>query len=129
VSGYGPVGRATVDALELSGVEVTIIELNPETCQKQKKLGKSIVHGSTVDPEVLELAGIHQADALVITTPDEEAAVRSCEVARRLAPKIFIAVRTKHISMAMQATQAGADHVIAEEIATALKTLGFPKTE
>ena len=71
------------------------------------------------NPKVLTEAGVSLADALILTIPDEEAAVRACAVARKLAPRIFIAARTNHVSQGMVASQAGADEVIVEEVVTA----------
>jgi len=119
VAGYGPVGRVVVDDLEDAGVAITIIELNPNTVENQSRLGRSIVHGDAANPSVLERAGIGKADALIVTIPDQDAAVRACAVARQLAPEIYIAVRTKHVSRSFLAAEAGADHVTSEEMAVA----------
>lgn len=119
VAGYGPVGRATAQQLEQVGVRVTIIELNPTTAARQQRLDKSMVLGDVSDPQILLAAGVEQADALILTIPDEAAAVRACQNARRLNPHIFIAARTSFLSQGLLATQAGADHVVVEEIVTA----------
>ena len=119
VAGYGPVGRVIIDNLEEAGIDVTIIELNPNTVENQSRLGRSIIHGDAANPSVLERAGIGKADALIVTIPDQDAAVRACSVARQLVPDIYIAVRTKHLSRSFLAAEAGADHVTSEEIAVA----------
>lgn len=119
VAGYGPVGRTVVEELENQSMAVTIIDLNPATIQTQSNLGKTIVHGDITDPAVLKEAGILDADAIILTVPDEESVIRACAVARELAPDIFISARTNHVSKAMLATQAGADQVTVEEIITA----------
>ena len=112
-------GRAVTEALENAGVRVTLVETNAQTVATQEKLGKPIIHGDICDAQVLEQAGIASADALILTIPDEEASIRACRTARRLAPKVFIAIRIHHLSNAMQATQAGADHVTVQELVTA----------
>jgi len=119
IAGFGPVGRHLADKFQRTGRPYTIIELNPITVFKQHRLGRPIVFGDVTNPEVLETAGIRHADALILTVPDEDAIVRAVEVARRMAPGIFIAARTNYLSQAIQARQAGADHVTVEEVATA----------
>lgn len=119
VAGYGLVGRCVADRLSAGGFVVTVVEMNPNTIQRQQGLGKSVVHGDVSDPQVLDEAGIRQADALILTVPDEEASLRACEVARQMAPNIFIAARTNFLSKGLLATQAGADHVTVEEVVTA----------
>lgn len=119
IGGYGVVGRAVADRLEKAGVETVLVEMNPTTVQRQSTLGRRILYGDISAPEILEAAGIHEAAALVITVPDQEAAVRACAVARSLEPDLFIAARTSILSQGMLASRAGADHVTIEEVATA----------
>ena len=119
VAGFGPVGRAVAQGLEQARLSVTIVELNAKTVETQSKLGKHIVQGDIADPEVLERAGIGGADALILTVPDEQASLKACTEARKVSPRIFIAVRSNHLSGAMTMKSAGADHVTIEEIITA----------
>lgn len=119
VAGYGPVGRVIVDQLETDGLQVTIIELNLTTIERQLDLDKSIIYGDVSDPEILRLAGVHEAEALILTVPDEEAALQACHTARQMAPHIFIAARTSYVSKGLLASQAGADQVVVEEVVTA----------
>lgn len=119
IAGYGPVGRAVADSLAGRGVHITLVDTNPGTVRAQTLLGRDIIHGDATDPEVLTAAGVRDADAIIITIPDPEAAIRACRAARDLSPSIFIATRTGHLSQAIQAHQVGADSVTIEEIATA----------
>jgi CPA2 family monovalent cation:H+ antiporter-2 len=119
VAGYGIVGRAVADRLSASNASVTIVEMNVRTVQKQRELGRTIIFGDVSDPEVLENAGIHHADALVLTVPDEDAVFRACRVARSLNPSVFIIARTNFLSRALVAMGLGANETVVEEMATA----------
>lgn len=119
VAGFGPVGRVLVDRLEQCGTEVTLIELNPDTVFKQQGLGRNAIQGDVTEPAVLTKAGIATADALLLTIPDEDAALRACRLARELAPSIYIAARTNFVSRGLLASSNGADHVVVEELVTA----------
>ncbi len=119
VAGFGPVGRAVADVLERRGIALTIIELNPRTVRRQSGLGRRMVYGDASNPEVLESAGLGEADAVILTMPDEEATLQACRVIRGLRPDIFIAARANVLSKALQAMQLGADHVVVEELAAA----------
>ncbi len=119
LAGYGLVGRVVAEQLDQIGVSYTIVEMNPSTVKRQTKFNKDSVYGDISNPEVLEHAGVHDADAVIITIPDEEAVLRACAIVRKMAPKVFIAVRTNFFSKAMLATEAGADLVTVEEWATA----------
>lgn len=119
VVGYGPVGRAVAERIERRGGRVTIVELNPETVRRQRRLGRSAIFGDSSNPDVLEAAGIERAAALVVTIPDEDAMMRTTRTARRTRPDLCIAVRSAIMSRAMLAMESGANHVTVEEIATA----------
>lgn len=119
VAGFGPVGRAIIEQLPKEGVNVTIIEMNEATVATQAKLGRLTVHGDATDPQVLKAAGIEKADVLILAMPDEQAAIAACQVARKLAPSIYIAARANFLSHGLMCSQAGADHVTVEEVVTA----------
>lgn len=119
VAGYGPVGRAVVEMLRAWSMRVTVIDANPRTIETQGSGEGKWVCGDVADEAVLESANISVADALILTIPDEAASLAACELARRLKPDLFIAVRTNHLSTGMLAKQVGADHVTVEEIVTA----------
>ncbi|MEX2216577.1 MAG: NAD(P)-binding protein [Phycisphaeraceae bacterium] len=119
VAGYGPVGRCVAEQFRSVGVHVTIVDTNPNTIHTQTKLGHTAVQGDVTDPHVLTAAGIEEADALILAIPNEDLAVKACQEARRLSPRIFIAARTNFVSRGLLATKAGADHVTIEELVTA----------
>lgn len=119
VAGYGPVGRVVCDLLEKSGFAVTVIDVNERTSQQQPSDNRQFVVGDVRDPKVLVDAEIRDATALILGIPDEDQAVVACRVARELSPNIFIAARTNFVSKGLLATQAGADHVVIEEVITA----------
>lgn len=120
VAGFGPVGRAVADNLEVRGVEVTVIELNPRTVERQSQIGRrKMVYGDVTNPEVLESAGVPHACAVVITVPDDETSQRAVEVVRRMAPHAFVSARTNFLSGSFRVQAAGADHVTVEEVVTA----------
>lgn len=119
IAGFGVVGRNLAEHFSVSKIPFTVIELNPDTVRRQRRLGRSIVFGDVANPEVLESAGIHDAEAVVLTIPDDDATVRACRAIRAVAPTVFIAARTSFLSRAIQAQEVGADQVTVEEIATA----------
>lgn len=119
VAGYGPMGRRIADKLDEMDIPFTIVELNPATVQEQSHHGRPIIFGDVGNVRVLESAGIGHADALILTIPDEEAALRACIAARRRVPDIFIATRTRVVSKQAGLMEVGADHVTVDEMAAA----------
>ncbi len=119
VAGFGPVGRVVADRLSASGFQITIVEMNPETVRKQSSIGRRVIFGDITNEEVLHSAGVANADAVLLTMPDDEAVLRATRHIRELNSKCFIAVRTHYLSGAFLAREVGADHVTVEELATA----------
>ncbi|MCH9033084.1 MAG: NAD-binding protein, partial [Planctomycetes bacterium] len=123
IAGYGPIGCLIAEELERAGISYTVVELNPATVQEQSRRGKSVIFGDVRNLEVLESAGIRRAHALVLTIPDEEAVLRTCAVARRRAPDVFIAARTRVVSKRAGLMEVGADSVTVDETSAAAEML------
>ena len=123
IAGYGPIGCLIADELEREGINYTVVELNPATVREQSRRGRPVIFGDVSNLEVLESAGIGSAHALVLTIPDEEAVLRTCAVARRRAPDIFIAARTRVVSKRAGLMEVGADSVTVDETSAATEML------
>lgn len=119
IAGFGIVGRACADRFEVGNIPFVVVELNPSTVRRQTTLGRRIVYGDISNPEVLESVGIHGADAVVLTIPDDDAVLRACHAIKAINPNVFIAARTSYLSSAFMATGVGADDVTVAEVATA----------
>lgn len=119
IAGFGVVGRALADRFEVAGIPFSIVDLNQKTIETQRRLNRTAVYGDISNPEVLESAGIREADIVVLTIPDDEVTLRACRAIRSIRPDVFIAARTAFLSHAMVAMSLGADHVTVEEVATA----------
>ncbi len=123
IAGYGPIGILISLELERVGINYTVVELNPATVQEQSGRGRRVVFGDVGNLEVLESAGIGNAHALVLTIPDEEAVLRTCAVARRRAPDVFIAARTRVVSKRAGLLEVGANSVTVDESSAATEML------
>jgi len=119
VVGYGLVGRLVAERLAADGCVVTIVEMNLATIEKQLGLDRRCTYGDAREAETLRRAGIEKADAVIVTVPDEEAAVEVVRVARKLRPGVYIAARTNFVSRGLKARAMGADDVVIEEVVTA----------
>jgi len=119
IAGFGPVGRALRRQLDLRDVPTVIVDLNPETVRTQRANGNAAVFGDITNAPVLEEAGIHQARAVALTVPDDEAMLKACRAIRAVRRDVLITVRAGVMSSGLRAREAGADLVTVAEIATA----------
>jgi len=119
IAGFGVVGRNLAEHFSARDIDFTIVDLNTGTVLRQNQLGHKTVYGDISNIDVLESAGLHDAEAVVITIPDDDMTLRAVGTIRRARPDVFIAVRASYLSRAIMAHEAGADHVTIEEVATA----------
>ncbi|MEM6756506.1 MAG: NAD(P)-binding protein [Planctomycetota bacterium] len=119
VVGFGLVGRLVAERLTEQGCHVTIVEMNLRTIQAQLGLERHCTYGDARDPETLHRAAIDRAHALIVTVPDEEAAVEIVRIAREMRPELYIAARTNFVSRGLKARAMGANDVVIEEVVTA----------
>lgn len=119
IAGFGPGGRAVADRLASMSVPCVIVDLNASTVQRQASAGRRVVYGDISNPDVLDAAGIADAAAVIVTIPDDDAALRAVAAVRQTAPEVFIGVRTQFLSGKMRALSLGADEVVVAEVAVA----------
>jgi len=114
VVGFGPAGRAVVEALQQSGVPVLVLELNPKTVNVYR-VALPIQVGDAAQREILEHAGLRRAGALVVTLPDPGAARAVVRQAKQLAPHVPVVARARYHIYAPSLREAGADQIVDEE--------------
>lgn len=115
IAGYGPVGQAVAEAVRASGCTPVIVDLNPETIADLRAGDHHAVLGDVRNEAVLRGAGVESAAALIMTVPGLDVAERGVSLARRLAPRIWIAVRSPFAATKQRIRDAGADVVASDE--------------
>ena len=103
--GYGEVGQRIASALEANGIEHTTID-------SQEMPGVDVV-GDATDPEVLEAAGVHDAQSVVLALPDDTDAEFVALVVRDLSPNTEVVARVEESEAVSKMYRAGADYVLA----------------
>jgi len=121
VVGYGPVGRTLCRILLHVGVRVTVVDLQPTTIEKLKKLGRDAIFGDATRREVLLAAGIEGSRCLIVTLPDQSTRAAILTTARALAPRITILTRARYLDEQLALERAGADSISYEEAEVAME--------
>lgn len=88
VCGHGPYGRTVRRHLERIGVEVTVIEQDPDA-----DLPDGAVADSPTRVEAWRAAGIETAGGVVVCGPDDTENLTACLAARKVRTDVFMAVR------------------------------------
>lgn len=121
VVGFGVNGRNLARVLRAAHIPYRILELNGEVVRRALADQEPILYGDATRVEILEHAGIAEADVVVFAISDLEAVRRAIRLARRLNPKVRIIVRTRLVDEIEELHRQGADEVIAEEFETSIE--------
>jgi Trk K+ transport system NAD-binding subunit len=108
IIGGGRVGRAAGEFLKQQGIETCIVEQQVERIRP----GERYVHGDAAEREVLEAAGIAGAQAVLVTTHDDDTNIYLTVYIRRLRPNVQIVSRARLARNVSTLYRAGADFVL-----------------
>lgn len=108
IIGGGKVGRAVALELLAAGVEYRVVERRSDRIEDPE----NYVLGDAAEMHVLDRAGIHRADSVVITTHDDDINVFLTLYCRRLRPDIEVISRANLDRNVSTLYRAGADTVL-----------------
>jgi CPA2 family monovalent cation:H+ antiporter-2 len=133
IVGYGRVGSHIGRVLNQLGLPYLIIESDVEHAADMQRTGIHTLFGDAANSEILSHANLDQAQALIVTVPDEITAELIVVAAHDLAPKLPIIARAATESGVERLVDHGALHVIHPELEGGLElvrltllTLGYP---
>lgn len=115
VIGYGTKGRSAVDALLADGADpaaIVVIDEDRKVLNLAQSQGLVTVHGSGTQSDVLRIAGISRARAVVVAPNWDDTAVLITLSARELAPEAMIVAAVREAQNKHLLEQSGADSVV-----------------
>lgn len=112
VCGYGRVGSEVALELKNGGVDLVVIENDPERLKLCAAKGYLYVEGDASNDEVLVEAGIHRARGLVSAVDSDAANVYVTLSAKSLNDDVFVVARSERVDSEKKLRAAGADRVI-----------------
>ncbi|HSG01172.1 MAG TPA: cation:proton antiporter [Vicinamibacterales bacterium] len=116
IVGCGRVGRHIAEALARLGIPRLVIEADPMRLDKLRELRVPTLYGDAGNSELLAHAALPRARALVITLPDDGAALAVVTSARQLAPDIHVVARASTWDGARRLKAAGVAEVVRPEL-------------
>jgi voltage-gated potassium channel len=112
VCGYGRTGKTVVQELEQGRHPYVVVEMNPQPLSEVQRDRRLHVEGDAASDEVLALAGIERARALVSAVDSDERNVYIVLTARSINPRLFIVARSSYPDSLAKLRRAGADRVV-----------------
>ncbi len=115
ICGYGATGAEAAAELVRRGClpgEIVVVDEAEEPLEAAAELGYATVHGDGTHNAVLEAAGIGRARALIVTPSRDDTAVLIALTARRLAPRVPVAVSIQAAENEVLAQDAGASVIV-----------------
>jgi voltage-gated potassium channel len=127
VVGYGTKGRSAVSSVLSDGTEpdhIVVVDTDQAMLDAASALGLVTVHGSATRSDVLRVAGVPLARAVVVATNRDDTSVLVTLTARELAPKAQIVAAVREAENVHLVRQSGADQVVVSS-ETAGRMLGM----
>ena len=115
IAGYGFAGRELATSLKKLHVPFLVIDLNIENVKRASEEVGDAVYGDITSASVLSYLEIQNAKELVLLINDPLASEQTVQLARKLAPDLYITVRTTYLLDIQPLEKAGANEVIPAE--------------
>jgi CPA2 family monovalent cation:H+ antiporter-2 len=136
VVGCGRVGGHIVDVLGTLGIPHVVIESDAEKVEQLHRRKVPVLFGDASNSDIMKVARLDRARALVVTIPDDAAASIVVGGAQNLAPGLPIVARASTQAGVKELSRLGARDVIHPELEGGLEIvrhtllrLGYPEPE
>lgn len=120
VVGFGRFGQIASQFLLARGIDVTIIDSDPDMIRSASRFGFKIYFGDGTRSDVLHAAGANTARIICVCTDDREGTSKIVDVVTEEYPLAQLYVRTYDRGHALQMRAKGVDFEIRETVASAL---------
>jgi len=121
VCGFGTKGRAAIRTLLARDVPpkaIVVVDPSAQAVEAANRAGFAAVQGDATQSEILEAAGVADADAVIVAPARDDTAVLMTLTARELNPSAAIVAAVREEENAHLLRQSGADSVIVTSAAS-----------
>jgi len=134
--GFGRFGQLVSQVLLSRGVDISVIDKNPDRIRSAATFGFKIFFGDGARLDTLRHSGAGEADAIMICIDDPKAALQAIELAQHEFPQAKLLVRSYDRGHAIELIRAGVEYQIRETAESAylmgaegLRALGYAEVE
>jgi len=120
LAGYGRFGQIVGRFMELLGVNVTVLENDPEQIRLLRKFGRQAYFGDASRLDLLQSAGAANARLLVVAVDDPDVCLNIVQLAREEFPGLMIAARARNRRHAYELDKLGVTIIKRETFDSAL---------
>lgn len=115
LGGYGPAAERLARYLAAAGLHPTVLTLSPDRARHAEEEGHRVIRGDYSRRQILALAGLDRARAMIVADDDLQMTERVVSVVRGLAPDIHLIAQTGRMDDVEALRDAGADEVVTGE--------------
>ncbi|MBE3674629.1 monovalent cation:proton antiporter-2 (CPA2) family protein [Pseudoalteromonas distincta] len=93
IAGYGRFGQIMGRLLHAQGYEITVLDHSPSQIELLRRFGNTVFYGDAARQELLEAAGAHTAQMLVIAIDNPDKIIEIIKLAHKNYPQLKIVAR------------------------------------
>jgi CPA2 family monovalent cation:H+ antiporter-2 len=125
IVGCGRVGRHLAEVLAEIGLPYLVVESDASRAKRLQEKGTPVLFGDAANSEILDTTRLDRARTLVVTVPDDSAALTVVRASRRRvpSPSLHIIARASTWEGARHLKEAGATDVVRPELEGGLEIL------
>ncbi|MCG6122252.1 MAG: monovalent cation:proton antiporter-2 (CPA2) family protein [Microvirga sp.] len=120
VIGFGRFGQIALQMLLARGVEVSVIENNPDRIREAARFGFKVYYGDGTRLDILRASGAAEAEVIIVAADDRKAVGAIVELAAHAFPNAQVLTRSYDRAHSIELIRAGVDFEIRETLESAL---------
>ncbi|WP_024592648.1 MULTISPECIES: monovalent cation:proton antiporter-2 (CPA2) family protein [unclassified Pseudoalteromonas] len=93
IAGYGRFGQIMGRLLHAQGYEITVLDHSPSQIELLRRFGNTVFYGDAARQELLEAAGAHTAQMLVIAIDNPDKTIEIIKLAHKNYPQLKVVAR------------------------------------
>ncbi|MBA4489394.1 monovalent cation:proton antiporter-2 (CPA2) family protein [Paracoccus sp. S1E-3] len=114
VIGFGRFGQIALQMLLAQGVEVSVIDSNPDRIREAERWGFKVYYGDGTRLDILRTSGAEDAEVIMVCVDNRKAANQIVELVKHAFPQSKLLVRSYDRGHSMELRRAGVDYEIRE---------------